>query len=474
MSPDGAPFGSPAVYHSISEVRSTNMGIAISIIATLLLTILNGYFSMSEMALTTAKRASLEHDAEEGDRRAAKALELSTDSTDFLATIQVAITLVGFFSATVSSNTLSDPLSTWLESFGLAPLTAAAPIASPIIITLIVSYLSIVIGELIPKRIGLSDAEGMAKSVAGPISAFRKIAKPLVWLTQASANGLSKLLGIKSADDRQNVSEEEIKYMISEQDTLLDEEKRIIHEVFDLGDAVAREVMVPRVDVTMCEDTDDIATVLSVMRDTGYSRVPIYREDQDCIVGVAHIKDLIEPVLEGNGTMKVGSLVRDASFVPDTKDILPLLSEMQTAHEQMVVVVDEYGGTAGIITIEDIVEEFVGEIEDEFDPDNKYLTRLSRREWLVDGRFSCDDAIELGWPIEESDDYETVAGWILDLCGSVPDIGEVFEQDGYKFKVQSMRGQRISLIRVTGPDPEELRGRAEGEEEQHDEGNKDA
>lgn len=450
------------------------MGIAISIIATLLLTILNGYFSMSEMALTTAKRASLEHDAEEGDRRAAKALELSTDSTDFLATIQVAITLVGFFSATVSSNTLSDPLSTWLESFGVAPLTAAAPIASPIIITLIVSYLSIVIGELIPKRIGLSDAEGMAKSVAGPISAFRKIAKPLVWLTQASANGLSKLLGIKSADDRQNVSEEEIKYMISEQDTLLDEEKRIIHEVFDLGDAVAREVMVPRVDVTMCEDTDDIATVLAVMRDTGYSRVPIFREDQDCIVGVAHIKDLIEPVLEGNGAMKVGSLVRDASFVPDTKDILPLLSEMQTAHEQMVVVVDEYGGTAGIITIEDIVEEFVGEIEDEFDPDNKYLTRLSRREWLVDGRFSCDDAIELGWPIEESDDYETVAGWILDLCGSVPDIGEVFEQDGYKFKVQSMRGQRISLIRVTGPDPEEQRSRAEGEEEQHDESNKDA
>ena len=430
------------------------MGIAISIIATLLLTILNGYFSMSEMALTTAKRASLEHDAEEGDRRAARALELSTDSTDFLATIQVAITLVGFFSATVSSNTLSDPLATWLESFGLAPLTAVARVAAPIIITLVVSYLSIVIGELVPKRIGLADAEGMAKAVAGPISTFRKLAKPLVWLTQASANGLSKLLGIKSADDRQNVSEEEIKYMISEQDTLLDEEKRIIHEVFDLGDAVAREVMVPRVDVTMCEESDDIMSVLSIMRETGYSRVPIYREDQDCIVGIAHIKDLIELALSSRGTEPVSACLRDATFVPDTKDILPLLSEMQTAHEQMVVVVDEYGGTAGIITIEDIVEEFVGEIEDEFDPDNKYLTRLSRREWLVDGRFSCDDAIELGWPIEESDDYETLAGWILDLCDSVPDIGEVFEQDGYKFKVQSMRGQRISLVRVTGPDPD--------------------
>ena len=141
---------------------------------------------------------------------------------------------------------------------------------------------------------------------------------------------------------------------------------------------------------------------------------------------------------------------------------------MQTAHEQIVVVVDEYGGTAGIITIEDIVEEFVGEIEDEFDPDNKYLTRLSRREWLVDGRFSCDDAQEMGWPIEESDDYETLAGWIMDTCDSVPDIGEVFAKDGYKFKVQSMRGQRISLVRVTAPSEEELAAMAEAGEGEDD------
>ena len=441
--------------------------IVFSIVATLLLTVLNGFFSMSEMALTTAKRATLEHDAEEGDKRAVQALELATDSTDFLATIQVAITLVGFFSATVSSNTLSDPLATWMESFGLAPLSAAAPVIAPIIITLIVSYLSIVVGELVPKRIGLSDAEGMAKSVAGTIMVFRKIAKPLVWLTQASANGLSTLLGIKSADDRQNVSEEEIKYMVSEQETLLDEEKRMIHEIFDLGDAVAREVMVPRVDVTMAEDSDTIEQVLDLMRSTGFSRVPVYREDPDNVVGMAHIKDLIERALSSRGKELVNTCLRDATFVPDTKDILPLLSEMQTAHEQMVVVVDEYGGTAGIITIEDIVEEIVGEIEDEFDPDNKYLTRLSGREWLVDGRFPCDDAEELGWPIEESDDYETIAGWILDICDGVPNIGEVLEQEGYKFKVQSMRGQRISLVRVTAPEkqPEaDVAEDAEGQE----------
>ena len=441
------------------------MDITISIITTLVLTVVNGYFSMSEMALTTAKRAVLDHEAEQGDRRAARAAELAADSGNFLATIQVAITLVGFASSAVASTNLSDPLATWLSSFGIDALTMVAPGLAPVLITLAVSYLSIVVGELVPKRIALADAEGMAKRVAHPLTVFQKVARPLVWLTQASANGIARIMRIKSADDRQNVSEEEIKYMINEQETLLDEEKRIIHEVMELGDAVAREVMVPRVDVTMVEDDQTVADVLALMRQTGFSRMPVYNEDPDSIIGIAHIKDLIGLALEGRGGELAAGHLRDATFVPDTKDILPLLSEMQTAHDQIVVVVDEYGGTAGIITVEDIVEEIVGEIEDEFDPDNKYLTRLSRREWLVDGRFSCDDAVEMGWPIEESDDYETIAGWILDLCDSVPDIGEVFEADGYKFKVQSMRGQRISLIRVIAPaEPAVAKAEDDGED----------
>ncbi|AEB06298.1 protein of unknown function DUF21 [Coriobacterium glomerans PW2] len=424
------------------------MEIFISILATLLLTVANGFFAMSEMSLVSARRAALERDVDAGDPRAKRALELSSDATSFLSTIQVAITLVGFFSATVASTNLSKPLTAWLQSFDNSSITFIAPAAAPIIITIIVSYLSIVVGELVPKRMALADAERVAKRVAGPVTVFQKIARPFVWLTGISANAVCSVLGVKSPDDRQKVSEDEIKYMVSEQATLLDEEKRMIHEIFDLGDSVAREVMVPRVDITMAEDTDTINDVMEAMRRTGYSRIPVYRDDPDRIVGIAHIKDLIRYALNGQGDAPVGEHLRDADFVPDTKDILPLLSEMQTAHDQIVVVVDEYGGTAGIITIEDIVEEIVGEIEDEFDPDNKYLTRLSSTEWLVDGRFPCDDAADLGWPIEESDEYETVAGWILEMCGSVPDIGEVFEVDGYKFKIQSMRGQRISLIRV--------------------------
>ena len=440
------------------------MDVAISIVVTFLLTLANGYFSMSELAVVSAKRAVLEPEAEEGDRRARSALDLASNSEQFLATIQVAITLVGFASSAFASTSLSDPLGSWFMSLGM-PGSIAQPLA-PVLITLAVSYLSIVAGELGPKRMALSNAEAVAKSVSGPIRGFMTVARPLVWLTAKSANGLSALLGVKSADERDSVSEEEIKYMVTDADELTDQEKSMIHEVIDMGDTIAREVMVPRVDMTAMEDTSTLTEVLAVMRRTGYSRIPIYHESVDRIVGIAHIKDIISPILdEGRATDPVAGHVRSADFVPDTKDIIPLLSEMQSSHDQMVIVVDEYGGTAGVITIEDIVEEVVGEIEDEFDPDNKYLTKLSDREWLVDGRFSIDDAIELGWPIEDSEEYETVAGFVLELADKVPHPGDIIEKDGYQFRVQSMRGRRLSMLRVIAPEQpaEDPEGNADGE-----------
>lgn len=430
------------------------MDVAISILVTFLLTLANGFFSASEMAVVNAKRAVLEPEAEDGDKRAKSAIDLSSDSGQFLATIQVAITLVGFASSAFAATSLSDPLAKWLTTLGM-PAGIAGNIAV-VAITLIVAYFSTVIGELVPKRIALSDAESVAKTVAGPIRAFMHLAAPLVWLTSTSADGLSKLLGIKSADERQEVSEEEIKYMVTDSEELSDQEKSMIHDVIDLGDTIAREVMIPRVDMTSVEDTSTLNHVLAVMRRTGYSRIPVYHDSVDRVVGIAHIKDIIRPILdEGKGEARVADFVRTATYVPDTKDIIPLLSEMQTSHEQMVIVVDEYGGTAGVLTIEDIVEEIVGEIEDEFDPDNKYLTKLSDREWLVDGRFSLDDAMDLGWPIEDNEEFETIAGYVLELADKVPHPGDVFEKDGYTFRVQSMRGRRVSLLRVSAPEPAE-------------------
>lgn len=437
---------------STKEVAHPRMDVAISIVVTFLLTLANGYFSASELAVVSAKRAILEPEADDGDKRAKAALALSADSSQFLATIQVAITLVGFASAAFASTSLSDPLGSWFVSLGM-PVAIASPLA-PVVITLLVSYLSIVVGELVPKRIALADSESVAKSVAGPIRAFMSVARPLVWLTSKSANGLSALLGIKSADERDSVSEEELKYMVTDADELSDQEKSMIHEVINMGDTIAREVMVPRVDMTALEDTATLSEVLAVMRRTGYSRIPVYHGSVDRIVGIAHIKDIIGPILDdGRSKDAVASYVRAADYVPDTKDVIPLLSEMQSSHDQMVIVVDEYGGTAGVITIEDIVEEVVGEIEDEFDPDNKYLTQLSDREWLVDGRFSLDDALELGWPVGVTEEYETIAGFVLELAARLPRPGDVFEQDGYQFRVQSMRGRRLSMLRVVAPEP---------------------
>lgn len=426
------------------------MDVAVSIAVTVLLTIVNGYFSMSEMALSIAKKPILEHEAEEGDNRAAKAAQVIENPGDFLAAIQVAITLVGFASSAFAATSLSEPLGDWLASLGV-PFSRGL---ATVLITLCVSYFSIVVGELVPKRIAMSDAERVSKRVAGPLQAFSRIAAPLVWLTAASANGLATLLHIKSADERQNVSEDEIRYMVTDAEELTEQEKSMIHDVIDLGDAVAREVMVPRVDVEAVEDTSSCVDVLALMRRTGYSRVPVYHEDIDRIVGIAHIKDVITPVLEkGVSDIPVSRFMRRAKYVPETKDIFPLLSEMQTEHDQMAIVVDEYGGTAGLITIEDIVEEVVGEIEDEFDPDNRYLNQIKEREWMVDGRFSIDDAIELGWPIEDNAEYETIAGFVLELADRLPRPGDEFHKDGYTFAVQSMRGRRLSMVHVTAPEP---------------------
>jgi putative hemolysin len=430
-----------------------SMDILFSVLLTLILVIINGYFSMSEMALINARRAVLQQQIEEGSKKAEKAVALAAESDRLLATIQIAITLVGFGASAVAATNFSVPIVGWLQGFNVAWLSAIAPGLSLVIVTLLISYVTLIIGELVPKRIALANAEGVALSVAGPIQVFERVAAPVVTLLSASTNAVSRVFGIKSSGDRQGVSEEEIKYLVTEQDSLLDEEKRMIHEIFDLGDTIAREVMTPRVDMISVEDDATVQQTVARMRGTGFSRLPIFHESPDRIVGIAMIKDLLVPLIENREGDPATNYMRDPMFVPETKDILPLLSEMQTAHHQIAIVIDEYGGTAGIVTVEDIVEEIVGDISDEYDPDNKYQTQLSPNEWLIDGRLPTDDAIELGFPVQEGEDYETIAGWLLDTIDSVPVVGETFEVDNFTFKVQSMRRNRISMLRVTANEP---------------------
>jgi putative hemolysin len=249
------------------------------------------------------------------------------------------------------------------------------------------------------------------------------------------------------------VSEEEIKLLVTEQGTLLEEEKRMIHEIFELGDTVAREIMVPRVDMALVEDTETVKATATMMQRTGYSRLPVFHEDRDRVVGVAFLKDLVGPLAKGTGNDPITQHMRGVAFVPETKGILSLLSEMQMQHNQVVIVVDEYGGTAGLVTVEDIVEEVVGEIADEFDKDRKYITALGETEWVIDGKLPIEDALSLGLPVVESDEYETIAGWLLAELGHIPVPGERHTSNGYEFRVQAMRRRRVARLRVIRKEP---------------------
>ena len=258
----------------------------------------------------------------------------------------------------------------------------------------------------------------------------------------------SGLFGGLFGRSRRQVSEEEIKELVDDNDELLDDEKRMIGEILELDELTVSDVMQPRVDIIAVEDTETVRAALERMRGTGYSRLPVYHEDLDHIIGIARYKSLIPAVLDGETDGVITDYIQDALFVPETKDLFPLLSEMQTNRQQMAIVVDEYGGTDGLITLEDIVEEIVGEIIDETDSEVPYVTRLNDTEWLVDGRFPVQDAIEMGWPVVESDQYETIAGWLLDTADAVPQVGDELTVDGYRFKVRTMRRRRIRTVQV--------------------------
>ena len=260
-----------------------------------------------------------------------------------------------------------------------------------------------------------------------------------------------RLSGLFQRDrSSQDVSEEEIRTMVADNDELDDNEKRMIHDVLDLGDATAEEVMTPRVDMIMVEDVETVRQAIDRMRGTGYSRLPVYHGDHDGIIGIVRYKDLIDPLLEDKEDAPVTDYVSQAMFVPESKELLSLLNEMQTNRQQMAVVVDEYGGTAGLITVEDIVEEIVGEIVDETDAEeaNGHVRALPDGSWVVSGSCPCDEAAEAGLPVKAGDDYETVAGWLMDTFDCVPQVGDEFVADGFAFKVRKMRRRRISELHV--------------------------
>lgn len=420
------------------------------IVLILILVVFNGFLAAAEIALVSARRAVIKMEAESGSKAAQTVLRLTEDPSRFMAAIQIGITLVGFGASATAAVTLADPLAGWLSSLGVPWVSSVAAGLSVFLVTLMISYVTLVVGELAPKRLGLQRAESVAKVVAGPISVLQAAAAPLVWLLTRSTDLVARLLGVLPGAGRPGVTEEEIKLLVTEQGSLLPDEKRMIHEIFELGDMVAKEIMVPRVDMRMLEDTVTVGDAIKVFRESGFSRLPVYKGDADTIVGIAMLKDLVEPVSAGKMDEQVGRFVRPAVFVPETKSILVMLNDMQAAHNHLAIVVDEYGGTAGLVTIEDIVEEIIGEVVDEFDRERPYITTIGPDEWMIDGQLSVHEANEtLGWDLPGSDEYETVAGWLLVELGHIPSGGEVVRYGDLTFNVDAVRRRRIARLRVS-------------------------
>ncbi|MCI9129995.1 MAG: HlyC/CorC family transporter [Eggerthellaceae bacterium] len=250
---------------------------------------------------------------------------------------------------------------------------------------------------------------------------------------------------------REPASEDELREIVDVAVDLAESEKRMIHDIIDLGDTTADEICTPRVDVMLVDDDETGRVALDRMRGTGYSRLPVCHDGIDDIIGIVHYKDLIGPLMDGSIDQSVTEFMYEPMFVPETKDVIPLLGEMQAAHQQMAIVVDEYGGTEGVVTVEDILEEIVGEIADESDLDGDLVTLVSPGIWKADGRLPVADAVELGWPVIESDDYDTLAGWLMNKMESYPEVGDTLSVDGFEFTIERMRRSRISTVRVEGP-----------------------
>ncbi len=421
----------------------------VEILFVLVLIVLNGYFAASEIALISVRKAALRSKAQQNVPAAQAAIELTDDPSRLLATIQIGITMVGFLASATAAVSLASPLADWLRSFDNIWLSSVAQGLSIFLVTLMIAYVTLVFGELAPKRLGLQRAESVTLQVSRTILFMARLLSPAVWLLARSTDVAGRLLGVKGRGGQEGVTEEEIKLLVTEQGTLLDEEKRMIHEIFELGDTVAREVMVPRVDVEFLEDSATVGEALETFQAHGFSRLPIIHQDADRVVGVALLKDLVSPAAEGRLDESITVYQRPPVFVPETKPILPLLSEMQRLRNHMAIIVDEYGGTAGIVTIEDIVEEIIGEIADEFDPERRFVTQLGPGRWVLDGCLPVTDAAEMGLPVEESDEYETIAGWMLVRLGHIPVPGERVEHEGVVFRVQAVRRRRIARVLVT-------------------------
>lgn len=424
----------------------------VSIILVLILA--NGFFSGAEIAIISARRGRLQQRAEEGDRASKTALELAQDPNRFLPTVQVGITLVGTFAAAFGGATLVDYLADWLAE---APVAWVVRQRNPVALTIVaisIAYVTLVIGELVPKRLALRNAEGLARFVALPMQMLSTTARPAVWLMGVSTEAVLFLIRAQGKADS-GVQVEDIEHLIATgtaEGILEPAEQKLALEALRLGETTVRQIMRPRLELDAVDVDTPADEVIGTVAMAGFSRLPVYEKDLDHILGFVHIKDLFRQQYLG-WPIDLRKLLHPALFVPETLTLDRLLERFQERQTQMAVVLDEFGGTEGVVTLENVFEELVGEIRDEHHRERaQQIVQRDETSWLVDGRVALEDLMEhLGrkLPNHEPRNYSTLAGLILAELGRIPSIADRLAWNGLSLEIVDMDGQRIDRVLVT-------------------------
>ena len=422
-----------------------------SIIILVILILINAFFAAAEIAFISLNDAKIELQAKEGNKKAKKIQNMLKNPSKFLATIQIGVTLAGFLSSAFASDTFADKLApvlnTWIPSLSISTWKSI----SIIIITIILSYFTLVFGELVPKRIAMKYYEKVSFASIGIIKTISVITAPFVKFLTFSTNLVSKLFGV-TGEEEDNVTEEEIRMMVDvgeEKGTIKEEEKEMINNVFEFNDKFVSEIMVPRNKIFALDIDMTIAEVIEKLsEDMRYSRIPVYDENMDNIKGIIYIKDLL--VSNKNKSSKIKSLVKEAYFVSETKRVNELFQELRKDKKQIAIILDEYGGTAGMVTMEDILEEIVGEIYDEYDKETDKFKKIDNNTFLFDASIALYDVEKfLDIDIDEKD-VDTLGGYLIKKLDRIPKDGEkpIVETEKVTYKIEKVKDRKILKVKA--------------------------
>jgi CBS domain containing-hemolysin-like protein len=430
----------------------------LELLLVLAMVLANALFVAAELALVSSRRTRMDQLAAEGSRRASLVRSAMEHPVTFFAGTQVGITVASLVLGWVGEPAVAGALEPLFAA--LPGLEAAVPprvltIAIAAVAFFIITFFHIVFGEIVPKSLAVYRAEPVAVFAVPPVLLFARVARPLIWLINAAAERVVGLFGLHPAAGRHAVhSAEEIRALVAEsrQAGLVEpEEEELVRRVFRFGDRVAREVMVPRTRVAGIPAGANLTDVVATFRASGFSRMPVYERDLDNIVGVLTAKDALRALGSRAAPATAADIMRPAYYIPETKELAELLPEMRSQQTQLAVVLDEFGGTAGILTIEDLIEEVVGEIVSEYGSERRFVHRVTEQELVVDAEINLDDVNEL-WGLElPTTEADTVGGFVYQQLGHIPIVGESFSYDGLGFSVSSMRGRAIGTVRITRP-----------------------